>query len=169
MSFGFAKRNEAVDEAVRKADYHGKLMFAAASNYGNNRGKTYPARHSKVISISASDGKGKDGGISPAATRNEDNFMTLGISVPLLWKGKQVFRSGTSFATPIAVGFAINMLEICIHALGSKTVKDGEDMKRLLRLCSTRDNEYDYIAPWILSDGCKDFEHMANSIINALQ
>ncbi|KAI0168133.1 peptidase S8/S53 domain-containing protein [Pestalotiopsis sp. NC0098] len=169
MSFGFKNRNAAVEAAIKEAAHSGKIMFAAASNGGNNNDRTYPARDRHVICMSASNGKGKVADISPAALPNDDNFMTLGVSVPLFWKGNEVFRSGTSYATPIAVGFAINVLEICNFTHGARLVQDGDDMRRVLRLLSVRDGNHDYIAPWFFLDNCKDFQYMVDSIENVLQ
>ncbi len=40
-----------------------------------------------------------------------DNFSTVGVGIKSEWEGKIVFKSGTSFATPIAAGIAANILE----------------------------------------------------------
>lgn len=154
MSFGFPELDLKVEAAIKAATGRGKLLFASASNHGNNTKVTYPARHGNVICINASNGKGKDGGISPAPIMHDPNFMTLGTAIPLLWKGDTVYKSGTSYATPIAVGFAVNILELVRQNFGEeqfKRLKYGDDlMKRIFLLMSERDNGYDFIAPWRL-------------------
>ncbi|KAI1459017.1 hypothetical protein F4805DRAFT_422342 [Annulohypoxylon moriforme] len=159
MSFGFIEMDPKIEDAINEAVRRGKLLFASAANHGNNGIKTYPAKYRNVICISASDGKGKDGRISPAATDGADNFMTLGIAVPLLWKGAKVYRSGTSYATPIAVGFAVNILELVRRRLGQEEferLKNGDYlMRRIFRMMSERDNRYYFVAPWRLWDSRK--------------
>ncbi|KAF3021556.1 hypothetical protein E8E14_013091 [Neopestalotiopsis sp. 37M] len=161
MSFGFRDRNEGIVKAIKEADHCGTLLFAAAANHGGNGPRTWPAQDPRVICINASDGKGKDGGISPTAVGHGDDFMTLGISVPLFWKGAKIHKSGTSYATPIAVGIAINVLEICSSSSEAvKLLKEHENMRRVFRLFSSMDNGYMYIAPWILWNKCRDLHHM---------
>ncbi|KAI1657905.1 hypothetical protein F4813DRAFT_358361 [Daldinia decipiens] len=171
MSFGFRELEPNIKAAIDEASRRGKLLFASASNHGNNQlGRTYPAKHRNVISISASTGKGKDGQISPGPEDNDDNFMTLGIAVPLTWKGKGVYKSGTSYATPIAVGFAINALEFVGGAMGQEDFQQlkqsDEFMRRVFRLMSNRDSSrYSFLAPWLLWDGMRtpDFiSHLLN-------
>ncbi|XDG06523.1 hypothetical protein ABKA04_006138 [Annulohypoxylon sp. FPYF3050] len=156
MSFGFAEMDSKVEAAINEAGRRGKLLFASASNHGNNGTKTYPGKYRNVMCIHASDGKGKDGRINPAATDGADNFMTLGIAVPLFWKGAKIYRSGTSYATPIAVGFAVNILELVRRRLGQEEfirLKNGDYlMRRIFRMMSERDNRYYFVAPWRLWD-----------------
>ncbi|KAI1105249.1 peptidase S8/S53 domain-containing protein [Jackrogersella minutella] len=88
MSFGFSEMDPEVEEAINEAGRRGKLRFAAAANHGNNGVKTYPANYRNVICINASDGKGKDGRISPAATDGADKFYDFGHRrSPLLERG----------------------------------------------------------------------------------
>ncbi|KAI1806632.1 hypothetical protein F4811DRAFT_509771 [Daldinia bambusicola] len=161
MSFGFLEIELDVKAAIDEASRRGKLLFASASNHGNNQiGRTYPAKHRNVIAISASTGKGKDGQISPSPESNDDNFMTLGIAVPLIWKERRVYKSGTSYATPIAAGFAINALEFVFRVMGQEhfqRLKQSDDFMRcVLRLMSKEDpSGYRFVAPWLLWDGRK--------------
>ncbi|KAI0898299.1 hypothetical protein F4806DRAFT_457861 [Annulohypoxylon nitens] len=154
MSFGFAEIDLEVDAAIDNATKCGKLLFASASNHGNNDIRTYPARHGDVICINASDGKGKDGRMSPASIHGSNNFMTLGIAVPLMSEGKKLYRSGTSYATPIAVGFAVNILELVRQDFGETHFRRLKTHKHLMEkifiLMSECDNGYMFIAPWRL-------------------
>ncbi|KAI1463101.1 peptidase S8/S53 domain-containing protein [Daldinia caldariorum] len=174
MSFGFLEIELDVKKAIDDALRRGKLLFASASNHGNNQmGRTYPAKHRNVISISASTGKGKDGQISPSPESNDDNFMTLGIAVPLIWKGKRVYKSGTSYATPIAAGFAINALEFVFRVMGQehfKELKQSDDFMRcVLRLMSKEDpSGYRFVAPWLLWDGRKTADFVSHLLRHAM-
>lgn len=112
MSFGLEERNLLIDRAIDKAFRADKLIFAAASNNGGNKGRSHPAAKSqKVMCIHASDGLGTAGSINPTPKANVNNFMTLGIAIESSWKGQEVWKSGTSFATPVAAGIAANVME----------------------------------------------------------
>ena len=111
MSFGFEEENDLIDIALDNATRAGKLVIAAASNNGGRSGRARPARREDVICIHATDGYGNKGGMNPSPQAQKDNFATLGVAVPLKWKDNNVYKSGTSFAVPIAVGFAADILE----------------------------------------------------------
>ena len=51
------------------------------------------------------------GDMSPSPVINDINLTTLGAAVESEWKSKKVYKSGTSFATPVAAAFAANILE----------------------------------------------------------
>src|SRR5271168_3813505 len=67
---------------------------------------TYPAREANIICIQACDGLGNRADFNPRVP-NGNSFMTLGVSVP----SQNTFKSGTSFATPLAVAMVANALE----------------------------------------------------------
>jgi hypothetical protein len=113
MSFGFEEHNDEIDEAIDNAVKKDKLLFAAASNNGAlSTGPSRPARRSDVMCIYASDGLGNRGPMNPPVDKNEAlfHFSTLGVAMPFKWQNKEVWKSGTSFATPIAAGFAASVL-----------------------------------------------------------
>jgi len=153
MSFGFEDTDDLIDEAVERAIKNDKLIFAAASNNGGISGRAQPARSSNVICIHASDGKGNKGGMNPTELDNSDNFATLGVAVPSQWKGNQVWKSGTSFATPIAAGFAADILEFanyrCVNLTQRKrdTLHKKEGMQAILRKMVEKRDGYDFIHP----------------------
>ncbi|KAI3322337.1 hypothetical protein HD806DRAFT_122430 [Xylariaceae sp. AK1471] len=153
MSFGFEDEDELIDEAVENAVEAGKLVFAAASNNGGISGRARPARHEDVICIHASDGKGNKGGMNPTPMSNKDNFATLGVAVPSKWKGTEVWKSGTSFATPIAAGFAANVLEFANHKCVNlrpgkqKLLRKKRGMQAIFRKMAEERDGYDFIHP----------------------
>lgn len=159
-----------IQDAIRDASIKApRIMFAAASNSGKNEKRAFPARYDPwVICVHASDGKGNDGGINPAAESGA-NFMTLGTGLELLercWEGegkarkvryKVVYKSGTSFATPIAAGVAATVLDLAgrvstIEERTRKKLKRCEEMRKVLRLMSTPKHDfgdqYCFLAPW---------------------
>ncbi|UKZ56832.1 hypothetical protein TrVGV298_010676 [Trichoderma virens] len=144
-----------LDPVIKKAYEAGKIVIAAAGNEGNNKSRAYPARDPTVLCIHASNGKGKDGGISPNALPNEDNFMTLGIDIPLIWKRQKVVKSGTSFSAVIAAAIAANLLAIIprccsLDEAKLKYLRSSDGMRRIFRVLAELDNGYQYIAPWQL-------------------
>jgi hypothetical protein len=162
MSFGFDADpawKDDMDRAIRSAYLSNKLLFAAASNYGANKRRTYPANATTVFCIHATDGNGNKSGMDPVPLQNNNNFTTLGVAVPCGYTdGKENFLSGSSYSTPIAVGIAANLLDNA-EALQSNGLLDvdqcqrlyGYDsMKRVFELMACQTDGYDYLAPWNL-------------------
>lgn len=153
MSFGFEDENDLIDAAVDNAIDAGKLIIAAASNNGGLSGRARPARYEGVICIHATDGKGNKGGMNPSPVANRDNFATLGVAVPSRWRGNDVWKSGTSFAVPIAVGFAADILEFAKYRcpnLKSRKLKilhRKRGMQAVFRKMAEERDGYDFIHP----------------------
>ncbi len=172
MSFGYESRNSTIDDAIARAFKADKLMFAAASNEGGNKGRSRPSKDSRVICIHACDGKGNNGDMNPSPVRNKDNFTTLGVAVQSRWKKKTVYKSGTSFATPVAAAIAANVLEfISIKPQFSeddrKLLYTSDGMLEVFRIMSKERQGYDYLQPGHLWDG-KDDDEVAKAIRDAL-
>lgn len=114
---GFPQKVPGYDElerAIEKAHFARVLIFAAASNGGNNNDRAYPARDKHVFCIHSTDAKGSRSKFSPTAERFAYNFATIGEAVESFWPRNLCqpdedtvrVKSGTSFATPIAAGIA---------------------------------------------------------------
>ncbi|KAH7460575.1 hypothetical protein FOMA001_g19520 [Fusarium oxysporum f. sp. matthiolae] len=112
IASGFERDHALMRKAIKRAASDGTLVFAAASNYGNIRQVTFPARMQDVICVYCTDGRAKvSQSINPAAqTTKSKNFAILGegVSVPASI-GEQV--TGTSVATSIAAGLAGRLLD----------------------------------------------------------
>lgn len=134
-----------------------KIFFAAAGNHGAHGSRTFPASNPDVICIHASDGKGKDGGISPEAEDADHNFMTLGIAISVVDSdGATSLKSGTSYATSIAAALAAHVLYVteCLMDLrpsARRRLRTGKGMREMLNLmCKSKDhNGYRFVAPWV--------------------
>lgn len=162
--------------AIRKASDKA-ILFAAASNNGRNGKRTFPASYDPhVICVNASTGDGVHNGISPDPVKDTYNFMTLGVGVEMMVKdmdnakrGKprqqntpayqKVYRSGTSFATPIAAGIAATVLDIAmrVEAVSGRTereLRSPSGMRQFLRKMAASSPEVNYgtgsyyLAPW---------------------
>lgn len=174
LSLGLDVLDSTLDIAINKAVAEGIIIVAAAGNDGNNKPRAYPGSNRNVLCIHASDGKGKDGGISPRAWDNDDNFMTLGTAVPLFWKGEEVVKFGTSFATAVAAAIAADALAI-IPQMVSLTAEQlsrlysSSGMRSIFDLFSVPDNGYRYIAPWNLWDGSRSSMLIQEMISDALK
>lgn len=149
-----------IEDAIKTASRDSpRLIFAAASNKGKGYPRTFPANmRENVICVHASNGEGKDGDINPQG-KPGDGFMTLGIAVELLEGNSFVYKSGTSFATPIAAAMAANILHLaagCGALLAKRTkvrLKTTEGMRTMFDLMSTLEmvaGDFRYVAPWIL-------------------
>ena len=153
MSFGFEDEDDLIDAAVDNAMDAGKLIFAAASNNGGISGRARPARHEGVICVHASDGKGNKGGMNPSPLINRDNFATLGVAVPSKWKGKEVWKTGTSFAAPIAAGLAADILEFANHRCVNlkprkrRLLHQKRGMQAIFRRMAEKRDGYDFVHP----------------------
>ena len=136
-----------------------RLIFAAASNKGRGYPRTFPASFREhVICIHASTGNGANGDINPEVYPG-DSFMTLGIAVELIEGGKFAYKSGTSFATPIAAGLAANILHLaatCGKLLTDRTKRKLQTtggMRTMFDLMATPEKvagDYRFVATWVL-------------------
>ncbi|KAF4944627.1 hypothetical protein FGADI_12565 [Fusarium gaditjirri] len=139
-----------IDAAIENAKH--KIFLAAAANHGSHAPRTFPANHDSVICIHASDGNGKDGGISPEPESTDDNFMILGMALKL-GGGR---KSGTSYAAPMAASVAAQIIYAADNLLGlTDTARDrlrtGRGMREMFRLMSRRNCTagYRFFAPWV--------------------
>ena len=194
MSFGFPNKlvegYKELEEAIRKAYDSDVLLFAAASNSGANLDRAYPARHQEVICIHSTDANGNRSKFSPTAITNDDNFATVGEAVESAWPEHLsdpkttdtcvAYKSGTSFATPIAAGIAAFLLQYSrLHLSGKQAemLRRSSGMKAVLKkIARTREGHinrdgYDYIALSRCSDNLfgKHEDHIKSSIIDALE
>jgi len=151
---------ERIRKAISNASNKHVLMFAAASNDGKNQPRTFPATmQQEVICIHAADGNGNDGGINPDA-EDAFNFTTLGIAIPSpRFHGHDLaYKSGTSFATPIAAGMAAVLLDFARRTTylkddvknGLRTIRGTQEMFKLMSIPDGTSGKYRYVAPWLL-------------------
>lgn len=170
MSFGYESKKQAIEDAIERASKAGILMFAAASNEGGNRrDRSRPGRNPEVICIHACDGKGNRGDMNPNPQRNEYNFTALGVAVKSYWKKKKVYKSGTSFATPVAAAFAADILEFAnfrceLKEEDKKLLYKKHGMQAVFRSMSNERDEYDYLQPNLLWDDGDDDDKVAAKI-----
>lgn len=158
MSFGLSGWDSAVNDAIQGATKT-SVLFAAASNGGGNRGRTFPATHSGVFCIHASDGKGNDyGGMNPSTESFSDSWTTLGVAIP--FDDQSICKSGTSYAAPIAAGTIANVFDHLEHLRDQDKLPDqkyrhlrsSDGVSRILWHMSKERQGFRYVAPWNLWD-----------------
>ncbi|PGG96608.1 hypothetical protein AJ80_09809 [Polytolypa hystricis UAMH7299] len=130
MSFGWPTQDvpgyETLKASIRDA-YSKTLLFAAASNEGANRRRAFPARQREVICIHATDANGQPSRFNPSNLQDDNNFATMGEAIESAWPkllclesndAYIAYRTGTSFATPIAAGIAAFLIQYGKENLG---------------------------------------------------
>ncbi|KAF4432615.1 hypothetical protein FACUT_8303 [Fusarium acutatum] len=158
LSLGSEERHEAIESAVSFATGKGVMIFAAASNNGALTERARPARRDDVFCIHASDGLGNKGNMNPTPQEGTRNFSTFGVAVPARYDGKMVCKSGTSFATPIAAGFAATILHFIQTVDYEWSIQDRkmfyrkDGMQKIFVKMSERRDGYDFVnlaqLPW---------------------
>ncbi|PMD46968.1 subtilisin-like protein [Hyaloscypha variabilis F] len=156
MSFAFLNDQPIIKEAIKNAEKEGVIFFAAASNYGGNTPRLFPAKlHDRVLCIHASDGAGNKSGMDPTPKPFSENLSTLGVAIPSISE-PGVFVSGTSYSTPVMVGMAANILRFVQHVTNEGLLTEEQRIEAftrmgvrniLLAMSDVRD-KYNYVTPW---------------------
>ncbi|KAJ4982642.1 hypothetical protein SVAN01_11866 [Stagonosporopsis vannaccii] len=129
ISAGFKSCPVALRNAVHAAYSSHRLIFAAASNWGNNDLVAFPARiRDQVICMFATDGLLRRTRYDPEPRACADNFAILGEDVRVA--GGARLGQGTSAATAVAAGFAARILDFARQ----KDVSLGPEHVELLRM-----------------------------------
>ncbi|KAM5378794.1 hypothetical protein ACJZ2D_004267 [Fusarium nematophilum] len=157
MSFGISNASEEIRGAIRDAEAAGIICTIAASNYGSNEMRSFPAKLDQVLCIHAGDGNGNKSGLNPTPLRWRDNLSTLGVCIPSEWRGEEDhYVSGTSYAAPVAAGIAANVLRFVQWATDEGFMTQPQRMNAyscagmrhiMLAMCEPRDG-YDFVMPW---------------------
>ncbi|KAJ5811811.1 subtilase family domain-containing protein [Penicillium riverlandense] len=139
LSFGFPEYNDRLQpirKALLQAQQNNVLLFAAAGNSAGNEGVYWPASMEVVTRVNAVDGDGNVANISTTGGELRPIF-TLGEGVPSCQLGSPgneiIYRSGTSFATPIAVAIAAIVLGYIDGSNKAAVPEDVESLKSRLR------------------------------------
>jgi hypothetical protein len=176
MSFGFRSRINLIDQAIKDAFSRDVIMFAATSNDGGNEEVAFPAiTHTMVIGINSTNVWGDKSNFTPNTLARSENFSILGEAVESSWpkhlgQGPRQWRSGTSYATPIAAGTAASMLFYARMKLQRQEkveeLRSCAGMRKLLLSMAEMRDGYNYLRPWLLWR--KDDEYIAAHILTTL-
>lgn len=125
-----------IKAAIRNAFHRGVIIFAAGGNSGANPRYPilFPASLRQVICISSTDAFNKPSKFNPPATADR-TLSILGEAVTAAWPSSDgvsttSVQSGSSIATPIAVGVAALILEY-VRQPAAKQTEIVADQKRL--------------------------------------
>ncbi|SPQ25343.1 5694fe39-0694-4ebe-97de-e74882fc229a [Thermothielavioides terrestris] len=169
MSWGFPRQHKAIKDAIRKAHFHGCILFAAASNSGFWNPTSFPASMREVICVNSCDADGRPSNFNPPAILG-DNFMILGEHLVAAWpvalseEGSPTNRlmkslSGTSQSVPVAAGLAALVLEYSRQAGGKATsvpnwqeLGHGNEMRKVFEVMSKTVGQYKLLVPELLFD-----------------
>lgn len=116
MSFGFKKASLNLEKALERARSRRVLVFAAMANEGMYEGAAWPARESTdAIGIHSCKKYGKTSSeFTPMPVADNKNFMVVGEDIVVHCTKRKgggfCYARGTSFATPVAVSMAANIL-----------------------------------------------------------
>lgn len=128
-------------------------------------------------------GNGTDSNTNPEAP-SEDRFGTLGVTIESRWDKKQMWISGSSFATPIAAAIAANMLQFARQRMKLdpddyrwQNLCSCQGMRAVLKLMCANANQYLFLMPWQLHlpnfpNGRKDFpthEELCGAVKHAIE
>ncbi|KAI1757959.1 pfs domain-containing protein [Xylaria castorea] len=185
MSFGFPTCDVEdyieLERALTNAYANKVLLFAAASNNGGRLGRSFPAREPTVIAVHATDANGNRSPFSPTATDDDISIATVGEAVESAWPVHLCdeggtdqtcvkYKSGTSYATPIAAGIAAFLLLYARINIPTKAdaLKSHQRMKAVLRKVAekginhTRRDGYHFIDLSLHTDSLfgKEKEHI---------
>ncbi|KAJ4176207.1 hypothetical protein NW767_015524 [Fusarium falciforme] len=179
MSFGLENKHPAIEKAIRAAEGEGIICTVAASNYGGNAARAFPAKLDQVLCIHAGDGNGNKSGLDPTPRRHKENLSTLGVCIPSEWED-DVYVTGTSYAAPVAAGIAANVLRFVQHATEMNMLTPEERQEAfglrgmrniMLAMCeaSARDG-YNFVAPWRrMWNVGSEMQHVVSKIKEALK
>jgi hypothetical protein len=168
MPFGFTDDNDghSISKAIYEAvdDSKGSILFFAAATSDSRANTTdkFPARHECVMSIRATDSRGKFLDFNPRMSPESMALGTLGLDVPCgssSQESGEICRSGTSVAAAVATGMAAMLLGYVETKSSEAAYQDvslglrrRQGMLNLLeRIASpSATREELYVAPWKL-------------------
>ncbi|KAK3946215.1 hypothetical protein QBC46DRAFT_335655 [Diplogelasinospora grovesii] len=137
-----------------------------------------PCEVTGLICVNASDGRGNTGGhgsFNPPPLGDGDNFATLGVNIPLLWENKYVWKSGTSFVTPLAAGIAANILEFARYEVPMTEQKrlwlySHRGMAAVFRRLSVNmGTGFRFVRPWKTHEGRNTTEYLKKVLQDILK
>jgi hypothetical protein len=117
LSLGFDKPSDELKTEIDACISDSIIVFASACNDGPEGTRTYPARYPGVICVHASNQRGTKYELNPLPEKGCGVLSFTGEMLRPIWgrRGletttKLEYRTGTSYATPVATAFAAFMI-----------------------------------------------------------
>ncbi|KAL7957082.1 hypothetical protein V8C34DRAFT_325607 [Trichoderma compactum] len=137
MSFGFPKNHNGIDGAISKVQSKRKksILFLASAGNSSTEGENFPARHSFVTSIYATNCHGKFKDMNPQVPKEGPaKWGTYGNGIPntILEEFPELCQGGSSVATAVAAGISATMIayaDLLPHV--EKSAEDDDSIHRL--------------------------------------
>lgn len=159
LSFGFdsVQSSDSMGDEIRQCLHDGIMVFASASNDGGEGSRTYPAKYPEVICAHTATWRGNKSELNPG--REEDrNFSFVGEHVRPIWPAKAPkdetkidYKSGTSYATPVAVSVAAFMIGYIRKKMPdfAWVIKpwSPRGMLAIFRMMAVNIDGYDWVSP----------------------
>lgn len=161
ISFGFESVSfpDTIGEAVRRCLKEDILVFASASNDGGEGSRTHPARISSVICAHSATYNGRRSEFNPG-TQQTHNFSFVGEHVRPLWGLRSetatmntgiTYKSGTSYATPVAVCVAAFMIGYIEKKMPNYPWViqpcSPEGITQIFQMMAVKMDVYDWVSP----------------------
>lgn len=153
-----------VDE-INSCLHSGIPVFAAASNDGGSSKRAFPAEQKDVLCIHAGSHDKISDPMNPVDEVGKDNFLFLGCDVLSSWSGcnadgsvrkrGKAYRTGTSYAVPVAVSIAAFMVAY-IHCKAPDSVnwnikpQSPQGLREIFEALVVRGKyqKYDWVSPY---------------------
>ncbi|KAM0445191.1 hypothetical protein ACHAO4_009896 [Trichoderma viride] len=153
ISAGFLHHSPRLQDAVQKASAANKLVFAAASNWGNLGPVAFPARHNLyTVCVFSTDTHNRASHFNPERRPEAHNFAILGEDFQHPGDANQRVR-GTSTATAAAAGLAALIIDFTRHQDNYQSIFRLADVSKMLGMIaifnaiSKRAGEFKCIMP----------------------
>ncbi|KAI0439346.1 hypothetical protein F4803DRAFT_531394 [Xylaria telfairii] len=159
LSFGFdsVRSPDTMGEEIRQCLHDGIMIFASASNDGGEGSRTYPAKYSGVVCAHSTTWQGSKAERNPGL-EDGHNFSFVGEHVRPIWPAKtpsddsqMKYKSGTSYAAPVAVAVAAFMLGYIRKKMPGYAwvIKpwSPEGIVTIFRMMAIKIDGYDWVSP----------------------
>jgi len=156
MSFGFTEETGELYDEIKRCLQADIMVFAAASNGAGEGSRAHPAKFSRVICVHSATSQGKGSDDNPP-TEGDQNWSVVGEHIRPTWHTHVPkdciidYKSGTSFATPVAVSIAAFMIAYieknwpnCSWVIEPRS---PEGVMKIFKLMSTKIGGYDWVSP----------------------
>lgn len=162
LSFGFRKvgHPDRIGDAIKKCIDREIVIFASASNDGGDSVRTFPASYPNVICVHASEFQGGSWDMNPPTEPEDanDKFSFVGVDVRPSRRSNTAggeagmeYKTGTSFATAVAVSVAAFMIGYIRKEMKGYTWRvepcSPDGIRTIFQRMAKSIGDYDWVSP----------------------